>query len=185
MMGCNGELLEHIHISKLEAAKRQLDVAIRLLFDGDDPVAVHTLVGAASLIISDLVEHYHPDNSWDKFAQEANQITNQQYFKVMREPQNFLKHAKYDPGATFDFYLKDTESVAFWAVMNLGNFGVLSMQASVLQLWYLACHAPTLDLNVEPYNLALDIFGDLRNKPRAYRLGVAKRVLAEQAIVVK
>lgn len=48
-------------ITKLDAARRQLRAAVRLLFDGGDPVAVHTLVGAASVIISDLVEQQHPD----------------------------------------------------------------------------------------------------------------------------
>ena len=169
-----------MHISKLQAAQRQLDTAIRLLFDGGDPVAVHTLVGAASVIITDLVKKHHLDKSWDKFAQEASKITANEYFQVMRKPQNFLKHARDDAEATLDFDPKDTESVAFWAAMNLGNFGPLSMEASVLQLWYLACHAPTLDPNIEPYNRALEIFGDLRNTPRAQRLAVAKRVLAEQ-----
>ena len=173
-------MAERIHVSKLEAARRQIDVAVRLLFDGADPVAVHTLVGAASVIISDLVEKHHPDRSWDKFAQEANKITASEYFQVMRKPQNFLKHARKDADATLDFDPTDTESVAFWAVMNLGNFGVLSVEASVLQLWYLACHAPTLDSELEPYNRALDVFGDLRGKPRGERLAVAKRVLAEQ-----
>ena len=171
---------ERIRIAKLEAARRQMDVAIRLLFNGEDPVAVHTLVGAASVIISDLVEKHHPDRSWDKFAQEANKITATEYFQVMRKPQNFLKHARDDADATLDFDPKDTESVAFWAVMNLGNFGPLSMEASVLQLWYLACHAPILDASVEPYNRALEVFGDLRDQPRAKRLAIAKRVLAEQ-----
>ena len=173
-------MAERIQVSKLEAAKRQLNVAIRLLFDAGDPVAVHTLVGAASVIISDLVEKHHPEKSWDKFAQEANKITASEYFQVMRKPQNFLKHAREDADATLDFDLNDTESVAFWAVMNLGNFGVLSMEASVLQLWYLACHAPTLDANIEPYDRALEVFGDLRGKPRVERLAVAKRVLTEQ-----
>ena len=173
-------MAERIQVSKLEAAKRQLNVAVRLMFEGGDPVAVHTLVGAASVIISDLVEKHHPDQSWDKFAQEANKITASEYFQVMRKPQNFLKHARDDADATLDFELKDTESVAFWAAMNLGNFGALSMEASVLQLWYLACHAPNLDSDIEPYNRALEIFGDLRGKPRTERLAVAKRVLAEQ-----
>lgn len=171
---------ETIHLNKIDTARRQLRMAIRLLFDDEDPVAVHTLVGAASVIISDLVVKHHPDKSWDKFAQEANKITPGEYFQIMRKPQNFLKHAREDHAATFDFDPKDTESVAFWAVMNLGNFGTLAMEESVLQLWYLACHAPTLNPNVEPYNRVLEVFGDLRQTPRAARLAAAKRVLAEQ-----
>ena len=48
-----------IRLNKIDAARRQLKVAIRLLFDDEDPVAVHTLVGAASVIITDLVEKHH------------------------------------------------------------------------------------------------------------------------------
>jgi hypothetical protein len=36
-----------LHISKLDAAKRQLEVAIRLYFAWGDPVAIHTLAAAA------------------------------------------------------------------------------------------------------------------------------------------
>lgn len=170
---------DFIHISKIDAAKRQLDVAIRLLFDGVDPVAVHTLVGAASIIISNLVENIHPQNNWDKFAQEANGITAAKYFSIMREPQNFLKHAHYDATASMDFDPKDTESLAFWAALNLGNFGELSMEASVLQLWYLACNAPNLESNIEPYKKALETFGDLRGCSRTERLLVARQVLTK------
>ncbi|MDD5411815.1 MAG: hypothetical protein PHF31_10450 [Methylobacter sp.] len=167
-------------ITKLDAARRQLHVAIMLLFDDGDPIAVHTLVGAASVIISDLVDQYHPDKSWDKMAQMANNITSSQYFQVMRKPQNFLKHAREDASKVFDFDPNETEAVAFWAVMNLGNFGPLSMEESVLQLWYLACHAPNLYVAIEPYKIAVQMFGDLRNIPRAGRLAVGKRVLKEQ-----
>jgi len=92
-----------IRLNKIDAARRQLKVAIRLLFDDEDPVAVHTLVGAASVIITDLVEKHHPNESWDKFAQEANKITAREYYQVMRKPQNFLKHARDEHAATFYF----------------------------------------------------------------------------------
>lgn len=167
-------------LTKLDAARRQLHVAITLLFDNADAVAVHTLVGAASVIISDLVAQHHPERSWDKMAQEANSITPSQYFQVMRKPQNFLKHARDDASAVFDFDSNETEAVAFWAVMNLAIFGQLSVHESVLQLWYLACHAPRLELDIEPYKKALDVFGDLRNSPCIHRLAIGKRVLVEQ-----
>ncbi|MGZ5781044.1 MAG: hypothetical protein ACXWIN_08820 [Burkholderiaceae bacterium] len=150
------------------------------MFEEGDPVAVHTLIGAASVIISDLVELQFPDKSWDKFAQDANNISAPEYFQILRKPQNFLKHARNDHSATFDFDPKETEFVAFWAVMNVGNFGALSMAESVFQLWFIACHAPRLDLEIESYKKALEVFGDLRNSSRSIRLGVAKRVLVEQ-----
>lgn len=170
----------HIHLTKLDAARRQLKVAIHLLFDDADPVAVHTLVGAASIIISDLVEKDYPDKSWDKFAQDVNNISASEYFNVMRKAQNFLKHAREDHSATFDFDPNETEALAFWVVMNLCNFGDLSIEESVIQLWYLASQAPTFDKEVDLYIRVLDVFGDLSQTPRADRLTIARRVLAEQ-----
>jgi hypothetical protein len=41
-------------INKLEAARRQLAIAIRLFFDKSDPIAIHTLAAAAYQIFYDL-----------------------------------------------------------------------------------------------------------------------------------
>lgn len=171
---------ELITIAKHEAATRQLRMAIKLMFEDVDSVPVHTLVGAASIVLSDLVEKKVPEKSWDRFAQQANNISAPEYFRVMREVQNFLKHAKDDPDAILNFNPKDTESIAFFAVMNAGELGHLSTEESVLQLWYLACHDPQLEDNSSPYKEALSLFGDLRCAPRQERLEVGRRVLAEQ-----
>jgi hypothetical protein len=169
-----------IKISKFEAARRQLRMAIRLLFEGADPVPIHTLIGASSIVLSDLIEKKVPDRSWDHFARQANNISASEYFRVMREAQNFLKHAKDDPDAMFDFDPTDTESLAFCAVMNSGELGPLSMEESVLQLWYIACHDPQLEDSQSPYKEALELFGDLRGAPRQQRLEAGRKVLVEQ-----
>jgi hypothetical protein len=41
-------------ISKLDAAKRQLETVIRLYFSNGDPVAIHTLTGAAHTVVRDI-----------------------------------------------------------------------------------------------------------------------------------
>jgi hypothetical protein len=43
-----------ITVSKLDAARRQLRAAIRLWFQGEDPVAIHTLISAAHEIVHTL-----------------------------------------------------------------------------------------------------------------------------------
>lgn len=175
---------EQITLSKLDAAKRQLRMAIRLLFEGTDPVPVHTLIGAASIILSDLVEKEAPERSWDRFAQDANNITAPEYFRIMRKAQNYLKHAKDDPYSILDFNPIDTENLAFWAVMNSGELGNLSMEESVYQLWFLACHDEGLEDDQPPFKDALALFGDLRNLDRAKRLRKGYEVLQEQLNIV-
>ena len=43
-----------IHITKIAAAKRQLDAAIRMFFAGEDELAVHTIAAAAFRVLRDL-----------------------------------------------------------------------------------------------------------------------------------
>jgi hypothetical protein len=48
---------QKLRISKIEAARRQLDSAIELWFLDKDEVSVHTLVAAAYQLVHDLKEH--------------------------------------------------------------------------------------------------------------------------------
>ncbi|WP_157265610.1 hypothetical protein [Thiobacillus thioparus] len=167
----------HIVVSKLDAAQRQLRVAIRMLFSEDDPVAVHTLVGAASLLFSDLVEINAPEQSWDKKAREATSLTRAEYFQVMRRHQNFFKHARDDHTAMLELNPEETESLAFWAVMNASELAPLSTESQVYQLWYIAARSPFTDPTKSPLREALQVFGDLRPLPRGERLKSGVRVL--------
>lgn len=170
-------------VTKLEAAQRQLNSAIDLMFSGADEVAVHTLIGAASILLTDLIELHAPDRSWDRQAQEANNLTPAKYFGIMREAQNFLKHAREDASATLDFDPVDSESLAFWAVMNSSEIAAMSTEMQVFQLWYIASHYPIEDPTATPLKEAIALFGDLRGIPRRQRLNFAQRVLREQRAI--
>jgi len=50
---------EKSKLSKLNVAKRQLETAIKLYFNDNDPVSIHTLACAAREILSDLNEKYN------------------------------------------------------------------------------------------------------------------------------
>lgn len=138
----NAELFE---VSKLNAAQRQLDVAIRMLFGKEDPVAVHTLVGAASVLLTDLIEIINPQRSWDKMAREANALAPSEYFQVMRRDQNFFKHARSDHGAVLLFNPEETEALAFWAVMNASELAPMTPQDYVEELKGLLHRYPEVD----------------------------------------
>lgn len=45
-----------IGITKTVAAQRQIDAAIRIMFSGEDPLAVHTVVAAAFGIVKELTK---------------------------------------------------------------------------------------------------------------------------------
>src|SRR5271156_4459871 len=95
-----------ITITKLDAARRQLETVIRLYFNDEDPVSIHTLVCAAynlvrdvnkklggqpMLIKDDLIEVYVKTEFQEQMRRKLN------------EPENFFKHADRDHGETIEF----------------------------------------------------------------------------------
>ena len=88
-------------ITKLEAARRQLDAAIRLYFADDDPIAVHTLVGAAHILITDLSKAAKLESILDRYIVPAYRW---EFEGAIRSVQNFFKHSERDgPDATLEF----------------------------------------------------------------------------------
>jgi len=163
-----------MNVTKSGAAHRQLNFAIELLFNDADCVAIHTLAGAASNLFSDLVEHKCPDKSWDKMAQEDNNLNSSQYFNILRKAQNFFKHAEKEPDAKLDFEPAETEDLLFFAVMNAGELGKLSIPESLYQLWYLAAKAEILGSDYPFVTEALSLFPDLPRLERPQRLEIGR-----------
>lgn len=80
-------------ITKLDAARRQLDCAIRLFFNCDDSLSVQTLAWAAFKILFDIYPHHRSDG----FTHDMNSIVEQIGWKRFAKTPNFLKHADRDP----------------------------------------------------------------------------------------
>lgn len=101
-----------IKVSKLDAAKRQLETAIRLYFNDADPVSIHTLAGAAHNILNDLNKKYGGNPMIisdflikDEFKKKIKQQIN--------KAKNHFKHADKDPDTTIDFAPKVNEFFLF------------------------------------------------------------------------
>lgn len=101
--------MESIKLTKIDAAKRQLEAAIILFFDDGDPIAIHTLVCAAYDVLDGINQHRGGKEMFVK----------RQYVKLPGKPtrgdineyQNFLKHADKDPEGTLDFFPILTEPI--------------------------------------------------------------------------
>ena len=148
-------------------------------FAEDDPVCTHTLAGAASILLTDLVEHHHPGSTWEQKAQEDNNLGKAAFFRIARKAQNFLKHARNDPTETLDFHSSDTDALLTLAVFNASELVPLPPEADVYQLWCLALLCPE-DMKAEsPFREAIEFFGDLQRLGRAEQLAAGRRGLAE------
>lgn len=132
-----------MNISKLDAAKRQLDTAINLYFKDADPVSIHTLTAAAHQILMDLA-NIQEIKSFLKQSTLIKKEMQKQYLLMINEAENFFKHAKEDPLSLLSFKPELTETLLLDAVemyMQLTNEKPEDM--SIYRVWFLLNH-PTI-----------------------------------------
>lgn len=174
-----------VQLTKLEAAQRQLNRAIQMLFAEDDPVCTHTLAGAASILLTDLLEHHKPSSTWEQKAQEDNDLGRAEFFRIARKAQNFLKHARDDPNESLEFNPSDTDALLALAVFNASELASLSPEADVFQLWSLALFCPPDMVNDSPFREAIEYFGNLQSMERTEQLAAGRKSLAKHLLQVK
>ena len=111
--------MEEFKISKLDAAKRQLEVAIRLYFHFGDPVAIHTLTAAAYNVLKDINSDRGGKQVLMK-GQLAKEFIRPEYQKEvirkLNEAENFFKHADRDPQGVLKFRPRQSEFLLWEAV---------------------------------------------------------------------
>ena len=104
---------EVITVTKLDAARRQLETAVRLYFADADPVATHTLSCAAHEILetihikqSGMATTMHRDNPYLRDSEEVRK----EFHGLITEAKNFFKHADRDSDLTLKFKTRWTDS---------------------------------------------------------------------------
>ena len=111
--------MEELTISKLDSAKRQLEIAIKLYFNFDDPVSIHTLTAAAYNLLRDINKYRSNDPLFVKEWLPKNLIKpekKKEFIKLMNEAENFFKHADRDSEGTYTFRPRQTEILLWDAV---------------------------------------------------------------------
>jgi hypothetical protein len=109
-----------IMITKLDAARRQLASAIRLWFNGGDPVSIHTLSFAAYEVIHVISKHrdkYRRDLIFD-----SDLIVDEhrsEFNKLMKLHAGFFKHANKDPDGSIEFHPRTSELFILFTILGL------------------------------------------------------------------
>ena len=111
--------MEELIISKLDSAKRQLEVAIKLYFHFDDPVSIHALTAAAYNVLRDINKNRGKDpvlvKEWlVKYLIKPEK--QKEFKKLVNEAENYFKHADRDPDETYTFRPRQTEILLWEAV---------------------------------------------------------------------
>ncbi len=138
--------MEFEKLTKIEAAKRQTIEAIRLFFECRDPLVLHTIIGAAHEILLDIGERKNIQ-SYLKSVMWIKPEMQKEYFSLINDHKNFLKHAKTDP----DHELKFNSSInEMWIYDAISLYRRLSEELphemKVFGAWFVSKH-PRLFLN--------------------------------------
>ena len=125
-------------VTKLQAAERQLRVAIRLFFERRDLVTVHTLAAAAQEVLRDLGRP-HGFKSIFKDSEFVRPEYREELAKRLNEAQNFFKHADRDRDEELKFYHETTKFYLFDASFLYNQItGRQIREIAVLQMWFVA-----------------------------------------------
>ena len=167
-----------ITCSKSDAARRQLDEAIAMLFADRDPLPVRTLVSAAHTILSDLVEIKRPGSSWRTSLVESSGLSRKEAFSVLNAVNNYLKHADRDHEEQLTFSEDETDHVIFFATLECCELEYpLSIAMQAFQIWYLAAYPEQLGEDCEPVRTSKSAFNDLHKLKRTEQLAEGLRFL--------
>src|SRR5260370_7398531 len=87
----------HVKFTKLEAARRQLETAIKLYFADSDEVSILTLAAAAYSLIRDINEHRQGEPMLKDLHLFLPDDLAREFKTYINRPENLLKHADKDP----------------------------------------------------------------------------------------
>jgi hypothetical protein len=159
------------HCTKPQAATRQLDVAITLLFADYDPLAIRTLAAAAHGVFADLVERKLRGGSWRAKIIEGSGLSKSAAVGILNAAQNFLKHADRDPDAELEIDEEENDHLMFVATLECAELGhPLSVDMQSFQIWYLAMYPDKIGAETDPVVASRNAFPDFESLSRPERL---------------
>jgi hypothetical protein len=135
-------------LSKLDAATRQLHLAIDLYFREVDPLGVHTLVGAAHGLLTHLIVHKRRRK--DAVAQTSHIQPDRIRFvsRMVTEAKNLLKLADLDQENILQFDSNWTDFLLLEAIaLHIELTGDVSRPNSFFLLWVSAKYPDVLSLD--------------------------------------
>jgi len=176
-------------VNKIDAARRQIDAAIRMLFEGEDPVAIHTLAMAGFRILRDWAAK-RPDSYTQRITQSVIRPgMENKFWGCLQSFANFLKHADKDADATSgDVDEEINDAVLFIACLYYQDLvKQLTPEMMALFAWYTAIHPEFISEDATgAFRHAFATAGSsLRDKPRHDQLAAGKQALQLARIFLK
>ncbi|MCI0565021.1 MAG: hypothetical protein MN733_41680 [Nitrososphaera sp.] len=171
-----------IKLNKPEAARRQINAAIRMLFSCEDPVAIHTLAMAGFRILRDLASLHDDSYMENVIGLMIKPDQKADFWGAMNSFSNFLKHADKDPDGIHDGVEEQINDVTLLVAClyykDLGHQFTPEMFALVG--WFTSLHPHFLVDNANPrFRAAVELAGkSIKDLDRREQLIFGKQLIA-------
>jgi hypothetical protein len=134
---------KNLKISKMDAARRQLETVIRLYFCTGDPVSIHSLTSGSYNIIRDINKNQGgpPLLMKEDIINYVKPEHEKEVRKIINAAENFFKHADRDQDEVLDFNPDQSELLILEACsMYYKLTGEFPPLFKLFQSWYIANH---------------------------------------------
>jgi hypothetical protein len=142
-----------VQSTKLDAARRQLETAVSLLFLRGDAVSTHTLAYAAFGIIKDVATHRGERTVLSRAEDLSAAGKKGEFWKGFNRAANFFKHADRDPDAALVGMAEEENealiSIALAIYRDLGCVETTELLA--FRLWWAFINFESVDDLQEPF----------------------------------
>ncbi len=133
-------------VDKIEVPRRQVNEAIRLVFDNRDTVAIHTLAAAGFQVLKDLCQRGGKGKLLASIQDLIKPGMEREFWRLHNRPANFFKHAKKDSDEPLEEFNEEMNDVLLFNCCGLYiDLGYLpSPEMRAFQIWYVALHPEIL-----------------------------------------
>ncbi len=182
--------MTEIKVDKIGAATRQIELAIRLLFQNEDPIGIHTLAFAGFKILHDLgkVKKSEISQYLTKIVKPGMEG---KFWKVFNRAANFFKHADSDPYGFLEGVQEEANDglILFSCFLYRDIKSCWTPQMVAFVTWYLVIHPEVSDyLQDDPVMRQLlqsQEMCTVRNKSRDEQLGEGKIIIERAVFLTK
>jgi len=164
----------------LDAARRNVDAAIRMLFSGEDPLPVHLVVAAAFRVLHDLAQANRPearDELIHRFLVPGGEDV---FHRAIEDATVFAKRAEQEPGAMLQDVSEERNDFEIAIVcLYLECLAAKSSAEAQAFLWWFAAMYPHV-MKADRFfkaSLPTEDFQWLRGAPRPKQLQFGDTVL--------
>lgn len=167
---------------KMDVARREIDLAIRLFFAGEEPIGIHLLAMSAFEILKDIAISRGGSDWLDAFNNCLVPKFKNEAWGVLKAPYNFLKHANRDPdGVLEDVHEEVNDGVLLFAAIHFQSLGnQFTPEMTTFILWYSKIHPEHFKQNPKPLSPAElndDVARSLRSMERSAQIAEGAKLL--------